>query len=228
MCEGAHLSSGLQQEGGVVPLGERGEAPSPAGRLGTGVHMPPAARHLREVGEQVPRGAAVRRALAGRGGERGRLGGRGVGGGGRPAGCGGDVGADAAAADAGAGCPVGSAAVVVVMVGAGVGVGVGGWGCGCGSWGEGLHVDLRVWLGRGVVGLRARVVLGAQLHGGAHGDLRLLGEAVAAVGRRHAAKRARRRAVAAAVRAVHVGLGLDLDNPVGTRTVGRETINTYI
>ena len=148
--------------------------------------------------------------------------------GGRPAGCGGDVGADAAAADAGAGCPVGSAAVVVVMVGAGVGVGVGGWGCGCGSWGEGLHVDLRVWLGRGVVGLRARVVLGAQLHGGAHGDLRLLGEAVAAVGRRHAAKRARRRAVAAAVRAVHVGLGLDLDHPVGTRTVGRETINTYI
>lgn len=41
-------------------------------------------------------------------------------------------------------------------------------------------------LGCGVVGLCSGVVLGAQLYSGLHGDLGVLGEAVAAVGGRRA------------------------------------------
>lgn len=52
---------------------------------------------------------------------------------------------------------------------------------------ERLHRDAGVRLGCGVVGLRARVVLGAQLHRRLHGDVRVLREAVAAVGRRRRA-----------------------------------------
>lgn len=70
-----------------------------------------------------------------------------------------------------------------------------------------MHRDARVWLGRGVVGLRARVVLGAQLHRRLHGDVRVLREAVAAV-------RGRRRAVAY----VAQRLRLQLDYTVGAGT----------
>lgn len=52
---------------------------------------------------------------------------------------------------------------------------------------EGLHRDARVWLGCGVVGLRAWIVLGAQLHRRLHGDVRVLREAMAAVGGRRCA-----------------------------------------
>lgn len=54
---------------------------------------------------------------------------------------------------------------------------------------EGLHRDAGVWLCCGVVGLCAWVILGAQLHCRLHSDVRVLREAVAAVG-------GRRRAVA--------------------------------
>lgn len=46
---------------------------------------------------------------------------------------------------------------------------------------EWLHRDAGMWLGCGVVGLRAWVVLGAQLHRRLHGDVRVLREAVTAV-----------------------------------------------
>lgn len=59
--------------------------------------------------------------------------------------------------------------VVIVVIAVGVGL-------------EGLDGDVGLRLGCGVVGLRSGVVLGAQLYGGLHGDLGVLGEAVAAVG----------------------------------------------
>lgn len=70
--------------------------------------------------------------------------------------------------------------------------------------------------GRGVVGLCSGVVLCAQLYGGLHGDLSVLGEAVAAVGGR--------RAVAARFsRGVSVcRLRLQLDHPVSARAKGKQ------
>lgn len=55
------------------------------------------------------------------------------------------------------------------------------------SWVHGLHRDLRSGLGRGVEGLSPGVVLCPELHRGLHGDLGLLGKAMAAVRRRGAA-----------------------------------------
>ena len=113
------------------------------------------------------------------------------------------------------------AAAVVVTAG----VGPGGEGA-LGGWVDGLDGDLGAGLGGGVEGLGARVVLGAQLHGGLHGDLGLLGETVAAVGWRRGDVGGRGGAVGRgwAVTAgplgpaLQVGLGVDLDHPVGTGT----------
>lgn len=95
---------------------------------------------------------------------------------------------------------------------------------------DGLHRDLGSGLGRGVEDLSPGVVLGPELHRGLHGDLGLLGKAVAAVGRRRAAvaggRRAigggrgvvgRKRAVAAPVRPVQVCMRFNLDHTIGTR-----------
>ncbi|TNN64528.1 hypothetical protein EYF80_025276 [Liparis tanakae] len=60
---------------------------------------------------------------------------------------------------------------------------------------HGLHRDLGCGLGRGVEDLSPGVVLRPELHRGLHGDLGLLGEAVAAVGGRGAAVARGRRAV---------------------------------
>lgn len=105
------------------------------------------------------------------------------------------------------------------------------------GWGgvNGLDRYLGPGLSGGVEGLRAGVVLRPELHGGLHGDLRLLGEAVAAVGGRGAAVPGGRRAirgrggsvggrgaVAAAVRPVQVRLRLHLDHTIGTRAAERK------
>lgn len=100
---------------------------------------------------------------------------------------------------------------------------------------DGLHGDLGPGLGRGVEGLRPRVVLGSELNGRLHGDLCLLGKAVAAVGWRGAAVArwgsvVRRRggvigwgrAVTAPVCPVHVQMRLDLDHVIGTGAEERE------
>lgn len=63
------------------------------------------------------------------------------------------------------------------------------------SWVDGLHRDLGSGLGRGVEGLGPGVVLCPELHGGLHGDLGLLGKAMAAVGGRGAAVAWGRRAI---------------------------------
>lgn len=83
---------------------------------------------------------------------------------------------------------------------------------------DGLHGDLGAWLGSGVVHVRVRVVLRAELHGRLHGDLGLMGEAVAAVGRRGAA--------AGAGVSLRVGLGLHLDHPAnaGAERVGNKCV----
>ena len=60
---------------------------------------------------------------------------------------------------------------------------------------DGLHRDLGSGLGRSVEGLGPGVVLRPELHGGLHGDLGLLGEAVAAVGGRGAAVTRGRRVI---------------------------------
>lgn len=103
---------------------------------------------------------------------------------------------------------------------------------------DGLHGDLGPGLGRGVEGLRPRVVLGSELNGGLHGDLGLLGKAVAAVGWRGAAVArwgsvVRRRggvigwgrAVTTPVCPVHVQMWLDLDHVIGT---GAEERGEYL
>ncbi len=78
----------------------------------------------------------------------------------------------AAAAPAAAGV---AAVIVVVLVTPGR------------SWVDGLHGDLRSGLGCRVEGLSPGVVLCPELHCRLHGDLGLLGEAMAAVGGRGAA-----------------------------------------
>lgn len=61
------------------------------------------------------------------------------------------------------------------------------------SWVDGLHGDLGSGLSCCVEGLSPGVILCPELHGGLHGDLGLLGEAVAAVrGRGAAVARGRR------------------------------------
>lgn len=78
---------------------------------------------------------------------------------------------------------------------------------------------MRTGLGRGVVGLCSGVVLCAQLYGGLHGDLGVLGEAVAAV-------RGRRAVVAGFSRGVSIRrLRLQLDHPVSARTKGKQEKN---
>lgn len=62
-------------------------------------------------------------------------------------------------------------------------------------WVDGLHRDLGSGLGCGVEGLSPGVVLCPELHRGLHGDLGLLGKAVAAVGGRGAAVARGRRAI---------------------------------
>lgn len=99
--------------------------------------------------------------------------------------------------------------VVIVVVAVGVGIGIG---IGIGS--KGLDGNVRMWLCRGVVGLCSGVVLCAQLYGGLHGDLGVLGEAVAAVG-----------GWRAVVARVSGGVGvrclrLQMDHPVSTRAKG--------
>lgn len=54
-------------------------------------------------------------------------------------------------------------------------------------WVDGLHGNLGSGLGCGVESLRAGIVLCPELHSGLHGDLGLLGKAMAAVGGRGAA-----------------------------------------
>lgn len=98
------------------------------------------------------------------------------------------------------------------------------------SWVHGLHRDLGSGLGRRVEDLSPGVVLRPELHRGLHGDLGLLGKAVAAVGGRGAAVARGRRAVGGRrgtiggggavgtpVRPVQVRVGLDLDHTIGTR-----------
>lgn len=98
---------------------------------------------------------------------------------------------------------------------------------------DGLHRDLGSGLGRGVEGLSPGVVLGPELNCRLHGDLGLLGKAMAAVGRRGATVTrgrcavrggwgmiGRGRAVATTVRAVQVCMRLDLDHAIGTRAIG--------
>lgn len=94
-------------------------------------------------------------------------------------------------------CPVTPPPAVVIVIGVIVVARV------APAWGrvDGLHGDLRPGFGRGVESLRAGVVLGPELHGGLHGDLRLLGKAVAAVGGRRAVAW-RRRVVRGEPRAV--------------------------
>lgn len=104
---------------------------------------------------------------------------------------------------------------------------------------DGLHRDLGPGLGCGVEGLRPRVVLGSELNSGLHGDLGLLGKAVAAVGWRGAAV-ARwgsvvrwrgsvigwGRAVTTPICPVHVHMWLDLDHVI--RTWAEERIQRRI
>lgn len=100
---------------------------------------------------------------------------------------------------------------------------------------DGLHGDLGSGLGCGVESLSPRVVLCPELHGGLHGDLGLLGKAVAAVGGRGAAVArgrcavrrrgcavGRRWAVATAIGSIQVGLRLNLDHTIGTWAAGRK------
>lgn len=94
---------------------------------------------------------------------------------------------------------------------------------------DGLHGDLGPGLGCGVEGLRPWVVLGSELNSRLHGDLGLLGKAVAAVGwggtavtrwgsvvRWRGSVIGRGRAVTTPVRPVHVQMWLDLDHVIGT------------
>lgn len=97
------------------------------------------------------------------------------------------------------------------------------------SWIDGLHRDLGSGLSCGVKGLSPGVVLCPELHCGLHGDLGLLGKAMAAVGGRGAAvawgRRAIRgrwgaigwgRAVATPICPIQVRMRLDLDHTIGT------------
>lgn len=101
---------------------------------------------------------------------------------------------------------------------------------------DGLHRDLGSGLSRGVEGLSPGVVLCPELNCRLHGDLGLLGKAMAAVGRRGATvARGRRairggwgvigrgRAVATTVRPIQVCMRLDLDHAIGTRAKGIKT-----
>lgn len=121
---------------------------------------------------------------------------------------------------------VAAAGVAAVIVVAGVSPGSGRV--------DGLHRDLGSGLSRGVEDLSPGVVFGPELHCGLHGDLGLLGKAVAAVGWRRAAvaggRRAigggrgvvgRKRTVAAPVRPVQVCMRFNLDHTIGTRATER-------
>lgn len=79
--------------------------------------------------------------------------------------------------------------------------------------GDRLHRDLRARLGSGVVHVCVRVVLGAQLHGGLHGDLCFMGKAVAAVGGRGA--------VASVILRLRVGLRFHLNHSADTGAARR-------
>lgn len=70
--------------------------------------------------------------------------------------------------------------------------------------GDGLHGDLRAWLGGGVVHVRVGVILCAELYCGLHGDLGFVGEAVAAVGGRGT--------VASVIVSLRVGLRFNLNH----------------
>lgn len=99
---------------------------------------------------------------------------------------------------------------------------------------DGLHGDLGPGLGCGVEGLCPGVVLGSELNSRLHGDLGLLGKAVAAVGRRGAAVTGWGgvvrwwgstigwgRAVTAPIRPIRVHMRLHLDDVIGTRAGDR-------
>lgn len=216
-----------------MSLCERGQGPAGAGRLQAA--EPPGT--LPDLGQQVPGGAVVlgRVALDDRASGRGR-GGGGRSGGGRVVGEGGRASGSSVAPAAAAGPVVVvdvavAAAAAAAVAGVVVATAGGSWGSGVAPGGrsvDGLHRDLRPGLGRGVEDLGPGVVLGPQLHRGLHGDLGLLGEAVAAVGRRGAAVAGRwravggggrvvggQRAVAAAVCTVQVGVRFDLDHAIG-------------
>lgn len=211
-----------------MSLCERGQGPAGAGRLQAA--EPPGT--LPDLGQQVPGGAVVigRVALDDRAGGGGR-GGGGRSGGGRVVGEGGRASGSSVAPAAAGPVVVVDIAVAAAAAGVVVATAGGSWGSGVAPGGrsvDGLHRDLRPGLGRGVEDLGPGVVLGPQLHRGLHGDLGLLGEAVAAVGRRGAAVAGRRRAVggggrvvggqravATAVGTVQVGVRFDLDHAVG-------------
>lgn len=206
-----------------MSLCEGGQGPVGAGRLQAA--NPPVT--LPDLGQQVPGGAVVlgrvaledRAVAGGRGGRERSRGGRVVGVSGRA------LGSSVASATAATHSVVVvdvSAATSVVLATSRGGVAPGGRSV------DGLHRDLRPGLGGGVEDLSSGVVLCPQLHRGLHGDLGLLGEAVAAVGRRGAAVAGGwcavgrggrvvggQRAVAAGVSPVQVGVRLDLDHPVG-------------
>lgn len=74
--------------------------------------------------------------------------------------------------------------------------------------GDRLHRDLGARLRGGVVHVRVRVILCAELHRGLHGDLGFVGEAVAAVGGWGA--------VVGAILSLCVGLRFNLDHPADT------------
>lgn len=94
---------------------------------------------------------------------------------------------------------------------------------------DGLHGDLGPGLSCGVEGLCPWVVLGSELNSRLHGDLGLLGKAVAAVGWRGTAVTrwgsvvrwrgsviGRGRAVTTPIRPIHVHMWLHLDHVIGT------------
>lgn len=81
--------------------------------------------------------------------------------------------------------------------------------------GDGLHGDLGERLGGRVVHVCVGVVLRAELHRGLHGDLRLVGEAVAAVGRWGAG--------AGALARLRVGLRFNLNHSADTGAERGET-----
>lgn len=106
---------------------------------------------------------------------------------------------------------------------------------------DGLHGDLGPGLGCGVEGLRPRVVLGSELNRGLHGDLGLLGKAVAAVGRwgaavtrwgsvvrRRGSVIGRGRAVTTPIRSIYVHVWLNLDHVIGTWAEGRTQRRKFV
>lgn len=200
-----------------MPLSKRGEGPAGAGRL----NAAQACRSFSSLGQQVPGGAVVLCAVAGCGSCVTLSNGAGAGGRRRVVMMGVSGGTPRSHVSP---TPVivieivviaaASASIAAVKVIGRV---------------DGLHRDLGRGLGRCVEGLCPWVILGSELNGRLHGDLGLLGKAVAAVGRRGAAVTwwgsvvrrrgsviGRGRAVTTPIRPIHIHMWLDLDHVIGT------------